>query len=120
MSVSKETLVRTAGELGFDSRYFEKVLLLLNCLEIIEEHPMLKDQLLLKGGTAINLFYLQAPRLSVDIDLNYVGKSNVETMKQKRPGIIDAAEAVFQRLGLNITNKPDYDEHAGLTWKWSF
>ena len=26
-----------------------------------------------KGGTAINLFYLDLVRLSVDIDLNYIG-----------------------------------------------
>jgi len=28
---------------------------------------------LLKGGTALNLFLLDLPRLSVDIDLNYIG-----------------------------------------------
>ncbi|MCK1643229.1 nucleotidyl transferase AbiEii/AbiGii toxin family protein [Bradyrhizobium sp. 157] len=27
----------------------------------------------MKGGTALNLFYLGLDRLSVDIDLNYVG-----------------------------------------------
>ena len=120
MSFSKETLVRTAGKLGFDSRYLEKGFHLLSCLEMMEEHPLLKDQLLLKGGTALNLFYLQVPRLSVDIDLNYVGESNVEKMKQIRPEIIDSVEAVFQRLGLNITNNPNYGEHAGLTWKLSY
>lgn len=34
-----------------------------------------KDKFVLKGGTAINMFYMGMPRLSVDIDLNYIGKS---------------------------------------------
>jgi hypothetical protein len=37
-------------------------------------HPFLNRRLVLKGGTAINLFYLDLARLSVDIDLNYVGQ----------------------------------------------
>ena len=36
--------------------------------------PYLSDRLALKGGTAINLFCTdQFPRLSVDLDFNYIG-----------------------------------------------
>jgi len=37
-------------------------------------HPFLNTRLVLKGGTAINLFYLDLARLSVDIDLSYIGQ----------------------------------------------
>ncbi|MFR9005098.1 MAG: nucleotidyl transferase AbiEii/AbiGii toxin family protein [Collinsella aerofaciens] len=36
-------------------------------------HPDLKGKLVMHGGTAINLFAAYLPRLSVDIDMSYVG-----------------------------------------------
>ncbi len=51
-----------------DSRYVEQVQLILNILPDIAE----KDMFALKGGTAINLFHRDMPRLSVDIDLTYL------------------------------------------------
>lgn len=47
--------------------YFNQVQLLINVLPTIAEHPVFA----LKGGTAINLFIRDLPRLSVDIDLAY-------------------------------------------------
>lgn len=47
--------------------YFKQVQLLLKLLPIISEDP----DFILKGGTAINLFIRDMPRLSVDIDLIY-------------------------------------------------
>lgn len=58
---------------GFDQFYIEKVLRLLRILENFFTHPALRDKYVLKGGTALNLFYFDLPRLSVDIDLNYLG-----------------------------------------------
>jgi len=50
------------------SPYFEQVALLVHVMpEILESHCFA-----LKGGTAINLFYRDMPRISVDIDLVYV------------------------------------------------
>ncbi|MCG2795115.1 MAG: nucleotidyl transferase AbiEii/AbiGii toxin family protein [Actinomycetia bacterium] len=40
--------------------------------------PKGEGKLVLKGGTALNLFYLDMPRLSVDIDLNYIGAAGRE------------------------------------------
>jgi len=48
--------------------YFKQVELLVKILPIVGEIPVFA----LKGGTAINLFYRNLPRLSVDIDLVYV------------------------------------------------
>ena len=46
---------------------------LLDLLDEMERHPSLKGKLALHGGTAINLFMLDVPRLSVDIDVSYIG-----------------------------------------------
>lgn len=48
--------------------YAEQVALLVRALPIVAR----EDAFALKGGTAINLFYRDMPRLSVDIDLTYL------------------------------------------------
>ena len=45
--------------------------------ESMRAHPFLGRRMALKGGTALNLFVLDFPRLSVDIDLNYIGACDV-------------------------------------------
>jgi Domain of unknown function (DUF1814). len=48
--------------------YTDKVALLVETIPFIAKEPCFA----LKGGTAINLFYRDMPRLSVDIDLTYI------------------------------------------------
>lgn len=54
------------------SSYYKQVQLLVQVLPLIAE----EDCFALKGGTAINLFIRDLPRLSVDIDLVYLPVSN--------------------------------------------
>jgi predicted nucleotidyltransferase component of viral defense system len=42
----------------------------------------------LKGGTCINLFHSDLPRLSVDMDLNYVGSADRDVMIDERPAVM--------------------------------
>ena len=56
-------------------RYVDQVGLLLSVIPDIAK----EDVFALKGGTAINLFHRDMPRLSVDIDLAYVPLANRET-----------------------------------------
>jgi predicted nucleotidyltransferase component of viral defense system len=51
-----------------ENPYFKRVQLLIRILP----HLSVIDHFALKGGTAINLFLRDMPRLSVDIDLVYV------------------------------------------------
>ncbi len=74
MKISKQELIREAKKTGFRPEIMEKVWHLMAILDGISVHPFLKDRLVLKGGTALNLFFFDLPRLSVDIDLNYIGK----------------------------------------------
>ena len=60
---------------GFQPRTLDKVERLLDLLEEMQRHPDLKGRLAMHGGTAINLFMLDLPRLSVDVDLSYVGRA---------------------------------------------
>lgn len=52
----------------FNPAYFKQVQLLLSVLPLIQRHECFS----LKGGTAMNLFVQDLPRLSVDIDLAFL------------------------------------------------
>ena len=118
MMLSHNALLREAAATGFQAEPLEKAARLLQILESIRSHPFLKNRLALKGGTALNLFLSDVPRLSVDVDLNYTGASDRETMLLERPQVEQALQAVFGRLGLRVRRVPT--EHAGGKWRLSY
>jgi predicted nucleotidyltransferase component of viral defense system len=113
--ISSEMLTAQAEATGFRTNILEKVGLLIHLLEALRNHPFLKGRLALKGGTALNLFIFDVPRLSIDIDLNYVGASDREAMIAERPKAEAALQAVFSREGFTIRHMPN--EHAGGKWQ---
>jgi hypothetical protein len=64
------------------------------------------------------LFIFKARRLSVDIDLNYIGAADREVMLSERPKIEQAVQAVCGRLGMQVRRAPT--EHAGGKWRLSY
>ena len=118
MKLIESDIIPIAEKTGFRIEMIEKVLLLLNLLNTLNSHPFLKGKWVLKGGTALNLFLLNLPRLSVDIDLNYIGALGREQMLTERPGIEQAAQAVFSREGFIIKRLPE--EHAGGKWRLGY
>lgn len=98
----------------FEPRTIDKVERLLDLLEEMERHPNLKGKLALHGGTAINLFMLGIPRLSVDIDISYIGSVSREDMLAERPAIEAGIEAVTRSLGYTL--EPSEGGHAGRTF----
>ena len=103
---------------GFNEDVVEKVLHLLHLLTTLNTHPSLKGKWVLKGGTALNLFVFRHPRLSVDIDLNYIGALDREKMLVDRPRVERAAQAVFSREGFVIRKVPG--DHAGGKWRLNY
>ena len=114
MRVSIEKLEAEAEATGFRVDMLVKVVRMMGVLRGIRDHPYLKSRLALKGGTALNLFVFDLPRLSVDIDLNYVGSADREGMLAERPGVERALTAVFGREDLAVRRMPG--EHAGGKW----
>jgi hypothetical protein len=114
MKISKERLVVEAEATGFRAEVLEKVIHLLNLLDGFRSHPLLKKRLVLKGGTALNLFSFNLPRLSVDIDLNYIGAVDRETMLAERPKVEEAIRAACSREGFSVRRVPE--QHAGGKW----
>lgn len=116
--LSPADLQREAEATGFRGEALEKVLRLLEFLEGFRSHPFLKTRVALKGGTALNLFVFDVPRLSVDIDLNYTGAADRDVMLAERPRVEQAIQSVCGRLGVQIKRVPD--EHAGGKWRLSY
>ena len=111
---SRETLLALQGDTGFAAGQLEAVLRLSDLLDAIGQHPQLEDRLLLTGGTALNLCFGPPPRLSVDLDFNYVGQIDRAAMERERPDIEAAIEQVARRAGYQVQRSAR--EHGGRTF----
>jgi len=109
--ISRERLRNEAETTGFREEVLEKVIHLLNLLERIRSHPYLGGRFTLKGGTALNLFMFDLLRLSVDIDLNYTGGADRNTMVTERPVFEKAIRVVCESEDFAIDSFPS--DHAG-------
>lgn len=95
--LDSQFLITVLNEVTMDNKnpYFRQVDLLVRILPLLGDYPCFA----LKGGTAINLFYQNMPRLSGDIDLVYVPIRECNffldeiTMSLKNLG-----EAIIERL----------------------
>ena len=75
-----------------DNRFYGQVQLLVRVLPYVAA----EDCFALKGGTAINLFFRDLPRLSVDIDLAYLPLSEYEESRR-------AIDAALRRIGERLS-----------------
>ena len=80
-------------------RYLDQVALLMRTIPEIASEP----DFALKGGTAINLFVRDLPRLSVDIDLVYLPVADRTTsLNAVRTGLERIARRLESRLGFKV------------------
>ena len=114
--MTPEQLSDAASKAGFLPESYEKVHALVELLDLLAAHPVTANRLALKGGTALNVFVFDLPRLSVDIDLNFVGVTKREEMLAERPRIETAIEQIASRLRYRVVKKPKPDVFAGGKW----
>lgn len=93
---TKEDLNIIAKECNFNRDTLEKVIRLIKILDFINTNSQIKEKLVLKGGTAINLSVLELPRLSVDIDLDYMDNISREQMLLERKIITSKLKQFFE------------------------
>jgi hypothetical protein len=97
-----ETILAGARDRGVHAGYFEKAVRLLHILNSVGQDPFLKDKLSLRGGTAINLFYLPGPRLSVDADFSFIGAEDAAEMRAIRPQVETRLTEIAEAEGYSI------------------
>lgn len=116
MIFSQKYLRALHDRTGFRPSSLERQMLLLHILREAGRHSFLKSRLALKGGTAINMFWFDLPRLSVDIDLNYIGSADRETMLKERPLLETELKKLVQAVNGTVERGPT--EHAGGKWRF--
>jgi len=112
-------LGKKAGELGFVRDTLEKVTRLADVLEYLNTNPILKESLALKGGTAINLTIFNLPRLSVDIDLDYLINNSREEMLEHRELINSTIERYMLSQGYT-KNEKTKNPHSLDSWVYDY
>lgn len=106
MNYSKQYINEIAQKSGFIASNTEKVIRLLDVLKFIDEElNRISHQLILKGGTAINLIYTNLARLSVDIDLDYVGSLEKEQTLKDRERILESLDNYMLKEGYSVSSK---------------
>lgn len=88
--------------MSFQEIYKNQVALLLEVLPILNEFECFA----LKGGTAINLFIHDMPRLSVDIDLTYLPVESRNIFLQNIEAELLKMKYLIETLGLTVKKVP--------------
>lgn len=115
----KQYIAARAEELGFIRDTLEKVYRLADILEYLNSNPLLKDSLALKGGTSINLTIFNLPRLSVDIDLDFIKNVSREDMLQEREKINRDIFKYMQTQGYALNPKTK-NPHSLDSWVFDY
>lgn len=119
MLTSKELLLKEAREKGYKPEILEKVYRLLDTFKQFMSVPYLQERLVLKGGTALNLFcFSEVPRLSVDIDVNYIGHLDREKMLEDRQTLAQAIQKILEQNQFERHRSPSH--HAGGKMVWLY
>lgn len=112
-------LGKKAEELGFVRDTLEKVTRLVDILEYFNTNSVLKNSLALKGGTAINLTMFNLPRLSVDLDMDYLINDNREAMLENREVINRTIDRFLTSQGY-IKNLKTKNPHSLDSWVYDY
>jgi predicted nucleotidyltransferase component of viral defense system len=98
---------RIANETGFRTGPLETLFRLVELLNRLG--VQFANELSLRGGTALNLLYLDVPRLSVDIDLDYVGTADPAEAQRRRPELLSEIEEIARQAGYDVVReRPSY------------
>jgi predicted nucleotidyltransferase component of viral defense system len=95
----KEYFDSLSSATDFNMGPLEKAHRLLTLVREIYANPRLERKLALKGGTAIQFVYMGVKRLSVDVDLNYVGSVEKDAMENERLEIRGILDRLFRSHG---------------------
>ena len=113
---TRRELEDLADDYGFVPDRLEKAVRLLDLADAIATDAYLDGRLALTGGTALNMFILDAPRLSFDLDYNYIGAADRATMMAERPAVEGALAGVVAAHGFSVKKRPSRKDHAGGKW----
>jgi predicted nucleotidyltransferase component of viral defense system len=107
MVTSRETLQDLAAERQLQPATLERVIRLIDILDAFGADTVIGPRIALKGGTALNVFHSDLDRLSIDIDINYIGAIDRNRIKR-----------LMESKGYTARREPS--EHAGGKWIYRY
>jgi hypothetical protein len=109
------TLPFPGGSLVFRDGFYKFTSRGPDILDAFGADTLIGPRIALKGGTALIVFHSDLDRLSVDIDVNYVGATEKESMDA---GLEDRIERLMESKGYAAWRGPS--EHAGGKWIYRY
>src|ERR1700732_2541622 len=106
MVASRETLQDLAAERQTQPATLGRGVRLIEILRAFGADALIGPRIAVKGGTALNVFHSDLDRLSVDIDVNYVGAIEKERMDADRPGLEDRIARLMESKGYAARREP--------------
>jgi predicted nucleotidyltransferase component of viral defense system len=94
---------------SWDKRYSDRVQLLVDILPVLAK----ETRFALKGGTAINLFEHDLPRLSVDIDLTWLSVQDFQTDVAAISAALERLAQTFRVRPLQLQVQTSYGANTG-------
>ena len=112
-SYTRKELRTLMESTGYPMASIEKTLRLLDLLKAINKDAYLRENLALKGGTAINLIHFsEIPRLSVDLDFDLSRNTPQEAMLQIKEEVSSRIRALSFSSGYLLNEpRPNYAIH---------
>ncbi len=106
MELTIRVLQKLQRDTGFNPDLLEKTFHITKILSGIFKDKRIGTDFALKGGTALNFIYLDAPRLSVDLDLNFIGYIEKREMLARRKNMPEEIAVLADSLGYRMTKRP--------------
>jgi hypothetical protein len=103
---------------AFAPATLDKAERLLEVLDTLHGDPVLGPVFVLHGGTALNAFLDDLPRLSIDIDVMYVASADADGMRRERPLVDARLREITAKLGYSA--RATNDEHSGQTYRLQY
>jgi len=106
MELTLRSLQKLQRDTGFNPDLLEKTFHMTKILSGMYKNKQIGTDFALKGGTALNFIYLDVPRLSVDLDLNFTGSLGKKEMLARRKVIPKEIAGLADSLGYRMTKRP--------------
>ena len=116
MRLSAEETFWIAEQRGFTAEPVERMIRLFDVLETFASDDVMGPRMALAGGTALNAFHAALPRLSLDIDIHYMGEGGSVRIDEERPVFEDRALRIMEGKGYSLLRNPRSD----TSGRWVF
>ena len=116
MRLSAEETFWIADERGFAAEPVERMIRLFDVLEKFAGDEVMGPRMALVGGTALNAFHAELPRLSLDIDIHYMGAGGSVRIDEERPVFENRALRIMDGEGYKLLLNPRSD----TSGRWVF